>query len=42
MKRKKIRNKRLDKKIFRRTAQRTRAINVEPSVARGGTRLWNI
>lgn len=31
--------KRVDKKIFRNTAKRTRAVNVSPSVSRGGIRL---
>ena len=28
-----------DKKVFRQTAQKTKAINVKPHVARGGIRL---
>ena len=29
----------VDKKIFRHTAERTKAINVSPRIARGGIRL---
>lgn len=32
-------NKKVDKKIFRRTAVRTREINVKPTSMRGGTRM---
>lgn len=38
MKRKKLKKK-IDKKIFRNTAERTKAINLSPSVSRGGIRL---
>lgn len=38
MKRKKMKGKR-DKKIFRATANKTKAINVSPKNMRGGTRL---
>lgn len=31
--------KRLDQKIFRHTAERTRSINLSPRVSRGGIRL---
>lgn len=31
--------KRLDAKIFRHTAERTRSINLSPRVSRGGIRL---
>lgn len=31
--------KSVDKKIFRNTAERTRSINLAPSVSRGGIRL---
>lgn len=31
--------KRIDKKIFRRTAASTKKININPKVMRGGTRL---
>lgn len=31
--------KRVDKKIFRHSAERTRAINLSPRVSRGGIRL---
>lgn len=31
--------KRVDKKIFRHTAERTKAINLSPVVSRGGIRL---
>ena len=41
MKRKKTRRK-LDKKIFRRTAAKTKTININPTGMRGGIRLWNI
>ena len=37
--RKKIKNPSKDKKIFRRTAERTRKVNVVPVVPRGGIRL---
>lgn len=30
----------VDKKIFRNTAKKTRAINLHPRVSRGGIRLW--
>ena len=32
-------SKRVDKKVFRRTAASTKKINVAPKVMRGGTRL---
>lgn len=32
-------NKRTDERIFRRTAVKSKKINVEPRVFRGGTRL---
>lgn len=32
-------NKRTDSKIFKRTAQTTKKINIAPKVMRGGTRL---
>lgn len=32
-------HKRIDKKIFRRTAASTKKININPKVMRGGTRL---
>lgn len=38
MKRKKMKGKR-DKKIFRATANKTKAINISPKNMRGGTRL---
>lgn len=38
MKRKKMKSKR-DKKIFRATANKTKAINISPKNMRGGTRL---
>lgn len=31
--------KRVDKKVFRHSAERTRAINLSPRVSRGGIRL---
>lgn len=40
-KRKKTAPKRIDEKIFQRTASKTKKINVEPSNMRGGIRLWN-
>ena len=33
-------NKRKDKKIFKRTAQTTKKINLAPKTMRGGTKLW--
>lgn len=38
MKRKRV-NKRRDKRIFSKTANKTKKINVEPKVMRGGIRL---
>lgn len=38
MKRTKVRRSK-DRKIFSRTAKRTKSINVAPNVARGGVRL---
>lgn len=38
MKRKKMKGKR-DKKIFKATANKTKAINISPKNMRGGTRL---
>ena len=32
-------HKRIDRKIFRNTAKKTRAINLSPRVSRGGIRL---
>lgn len=32
-------NKKVDQKVFRKTAKRTRKINVQPVVMRGGIRL---
>ena len=32
-------NPRIDKKIFARTAVRTKILNVSPKISRGGTRL---
>ena len=32
--------KKVDKKIFKRTAAGTKKININPKVMRGGTRLW--
>lgn len=32
-------NKKIDKKIFSHTAEKTKKINVEPKVSRGGIRL---
>lgn len=29
-----------DRKIFSRTAKKTKAINITPKIMRGGTRLW--
>lgn len=34
-------NKRIDEKIFTRTARHTKKINVDPKVNRGGIRLWD-
>lgn len=31
--------KNVDKKVFKRTAQKTKKINVEPKISRGGIRL---
>lgn len=39
MKRKAIRNKKLDARVFRNTANKTKKINVVPTSARGGIRL---
>lgn len=39
MKRKKMR-KRKDKRVFSKTAGKTKKINVNPSEYRGGIRLW--
>lgn len=39
MKRKKIRNVRADKRIFTRTARRTKKVNLGLSIPRGGIRL---
>lgn len=36
---KKMRNRKRDRKIFRRTADRSRKINVRPMLFRGGIRL---
>lgn len=33
------RNKRVDSKIFRRTASRAKKINIDPKIYRGGIRL---
>lgn len=38
MRRSKVRRSK-DRKVFSRTAKRTKAINVAPNVARGGVRL---
>ena len=38
--RKRTRRK-LDRKIFRRTAAKTKTININPTGMRGGRRLWN-
>ena len=38
MRRKKMKPRK-DKKVFRRTAEKTRVVNVGPTVARGGIRL---
>lgn len=32
-------NKKLDKKIFRRTAVKSKKINIDPTIYRGGIRL---
>lgn len=37
--RKKIRNKRKDKRIFSRTAAKSKKININPTIYRGGIRL---
>lgn len=34
-----MRNRRTDRKVFRRTAAKARKINVDPKVYRGGIRL---
>lgn len=36
---KKMRNRRVDKKIFRRTAAKAKKINIDPKIYRGGIRL---
>lgn len=33
--------RRKDRKIFRRTAAKTKTINIKPTGMRGGIRLWN-
>ncbi len=33
-------NKKTDEKIFRRTAVKTKLINIDPKNMRGGIRLW--
>lgn len=33
-------NTKIDKKIFKRTAIKTRKVNVKPTSMRGGTRMW--
>ena len=37
--RKKMTNKKVDKKVFRNTAIRTREVNINPNIMRGGIRL---
>lgn len=39
MRRKKITNRRKDKRIFSATAKKVKTVNVSPVVQRGGTRL---
>lgn len=39
MKRKLRTNKKLDRKVFRRTAVSTKKININPTIYRGGIRL---
>ena len=39
MKRRKMSNKSLDRKIFRHTASKTNVVNIAQLTARGGTRL---
>lgn len=39
MKRKKMSNRRQDRKVFRRTAVSTKKINIDPKIYRGGIRL---
>lgn len=34
-----VKNKKVDQKIFKHTAKKTRKVNVMPSVSRGGIRL---
>lgn len=34
-----MRNRRADKKIFRRTAAKSKKINIDPKIYRGGIRL---
>ena len=41
MKRRKLKVKK-DKKVFRHTAEKTRVVNVSPTIARGGIRLWQM
>ena len=33
-------HRKIDQKIFKRTARKTKKINVEPKISRGGIRLW--
>ena len=33
-------NPKVDKKVFKRTAIKTRKVNVKPTSMRGGTRMW--
>lgn len=37
--RKRIKNRRKDKRIFSRTAARSKKINIDPTIYRGGIRL---
>lgn len=36
---KKMRNRRRDRKVFRRTAAKAKKINIDPKIYRGGIRL---
>lgn len=36
---KRMRNRRLDRKVFRRTAAKAKKINIDPKIYRGGIRL---
>lgn len=39
MRRKRMKNRKKDKRVFSKTAKRTRAVNVTPMMYRGGIRL---